>query len=417
MYPRPSSIRIFPVVLGLLLGLGLLSLARAGEEETDPDLSIEGTFRLGPFHIRPSLKIKNAGVDDNVFLDPRIRERDVTATLGPGIDAILLAGDRGGLHLFQEFDYVAFQTFNELNHWNSYTRARGILLLKKLSLSLQDEYTSIRERPNFEIDRRFRQERNTIEARVHTRDLGRLGAGIVVRQSRIDFAEEDVLAPSQVSSRLNRDERSVTLRGEVRILPKTTLLLEAVFEDVDVLDPGELRDTRSTTYLPGIRFDPTASIQGELKIGIKNLQSEEQPGNDFLGTVGEGSLRTRLGSRGRLRGTLSRNLVLSSLDNNVYFLLTTGSLGYEHFFTRHWSTDIEVGRSDGKYPNEVTRTGGQPFQGIRIDRVKNYKVGIRYRMSDQVTISLQALRQQRDSTDDFFDDERNFYNLGAIYKF
>lgn len=414
--PRRRLIRNRLFVLGLLLGSLLPSLAPAGEEETDPDLSIEGTFRLGPFHVRRSLRLKNVGIDDNVFLDPQVRQQDLTATLGPGFDAILLAGDRGGLHLFQEFDYVAYETFTELNHWNSTTRARGILLLKKFLVSLEDKYSSFRERPTFEIDRRLRRENNVIEAEIHTRNLGRLGAGMKVRHSRFDFSA-DGPGLTRIPRRLNRDERTVTLGGELQIFHKTTLTLEGVFENIDILNPGELRDTRSTTYLPGIRFDPTASLQGELKIGIKDLESEEQPGNDFRGTVGEGSLRTRLGSRGRLRGIFSRDIELSSLDKNLFFILTMGRVGYEHFFTRHWSTDVELQRWNGKYPNEVTRLGTNPFQGIREDRVTGYQFSLRYRLNDQTRISLQVLRQVRDSTDDFLDDERNFYNLGAIYKF
>ena len=112
----------------------------------DPDLSTEKMVRAGPFHVRPFLILKDIGYDDNVRFEAQTREGDATATAGGGLDALILAGDRGGLRLSQEVDYVAFQTQTELNHWNGSARARGILLLKGLQLSLEDQFRSERER-------------------------------------------------------------------------------------------------------------------------------------------------------------------------------------------------------------------------------------------------------------------------------
>ena len=116
----------------------------------DPDLSTEGTRRAGPFHLRPFLLLKDVGYDDNVRFDAQERSGDSTATTGAGLHALLLGGDRGGLYLFQELDYVAFGRSSDLNHWNSNARARGIFRVKDLSVSLEDHFTSERERPNTE---------------------------------------------------------------------------------------------------------------------------------------------------------------------------------------------------------------------------------------------------------------------------
>ena len=135
--PWPGRVFYALRAAALVLGLLAATAARAsGQEPADPDLSTEGSRRLGPFHVRPSIALENFGYDDNVRLEAAEQSGDTTAAFGPRLSLVLLTGDRGGFHFSEKLDYVAFARNTDLNHWNGETRSRGILLLKKIALSL-----------------------------------------------------------------------------------------------------------------------------------------------------------------------------------------------------------------------------------------------------------------------------------------
>jgi hypothetical protein len=382
----------------------------------DPDLSTERMVRAGPFHIRPFVLVKDIGYDDNVRFESQAREGDATATAGGGLDALVLAGDRGGVRLFQEFDYVAFQTQTSLNHWNGSARARGILLLKRLQLSLEDQFRSERERPSAEIDQRLRRENNALTAALKTLGLGRLGVEAWARDERIDYATDDATLETAVD-RLNRDEATLSVAGQLRLLPKTTFLLEGRVVRIQFDNQSVERDARKRAILPGVRFLPSASIQGELRAGPLVLEARDRPGGDYRGLVGEGNLSTRLGRAARLKGTFARDVQFSTLTDNLYYVGTSWSGAFEQYFSRRLSGEISYGSSLNHYPMEVTRSGVVPFQGIRDDRFRDYRATVRYRPNPRMTMEASAWRLDRDSTDDFYDRVRNLFTIGSTFSF
>ncbi len=382
----------------------------------DPDLSTEQMRRAGPFHVRPFALLKDVGYDDNIRFDARTRQGDGTATTGGGLEALLLAGDRGGLRLSQELDYVAFQRNTDLDHWNGHTRARGILLLRGLLLSLEDQFDSVRERPIAEIDERLRRKNDAVTAGLRTLGRGRLGLETYVRGEHIDYASDNPVIEDSVRL-LNRDEATLSVLGRVRVLPKTTFILEGVVSSITFEDRAQGRDTGKRAILTGFRLDPSASVQGDFKVGPMVFEARDRPGTDYHGLAGEGHLGTRLGRAARLKGTFDRNVAFSTLQSNFYFVSTSWSAAYEQFFSRRMSGELAYGRTLNHYPIEVAPSGPDPFQGVRDDRVTDYRATLRYRTNTQMTIEASAYHLNRDSTDDFYDRVRNFYTFGTTYSF
>jgi hypothetical protein len=405
------------VSAGALLTLGpAMSVARAADSPPDPDLATQGMRRLGPFHVRPLLILKDAGYDDNIRVEAQEREGDTTATAGAGIEAVLLTGNRGGIRLAQEFDYVAFARNTDLNHWNGSGRARGVLVLKGLAVSLEDRFTSVRERPTTEIDQRVRRENNALTAALRTLRKGRLGFRSYLRHERIDHGSDDA-GSDLVARRLDRDENALSVSGELRVLPKTTFVLEGLAERIEFENEAEARDTRARSVLAGFRFDPSASLQGEFRLGTIRIEARDRPQSDYRGPVGDGRLSTRLGRRARLKATYARDLGFSILAENLYYVQTDWTVAFEHFFSRRLSGEILYGRGLNHYPEEVTRDDAVPFKGIRDDRLNTHRGTVRFWGREGLGFLISAQRVVRDSTDDFFDRSRNFYTFGTTYAF
>jgi putative beta-barrel porin BBP2 len=404
--PKRRTIILF---LGLSIGsLGAGALG-AADVPLDPDLDTQNLRRAGPFQIRPFLLLKEVGYDDNIRLESQEPEGDTTATGGVGMDAFLRAGDRGGLRLFQEFDYVAFGQNSDLNHWNRSTRARGIFLLKRMILSAEDRLTSVQERPNNEIDERLRRQNNVITVAGRTVTKGRLGARTHVRHEHIEYDTGDAFS-SQVAERLNRDQNAFSLAGELRLLPKTTFTLEGVFERMDFEDDSEGRDSRARSALAGFRFDPSAALQGEFKVGVIRLTARERPESDFRGTIGEAALGTKLGRKARLKGTFARDLVFSTGAENLYYIGRNWTAAYEQFFSHRVSAELLYGRGLNHYPLPV----GTLF---RDDHITTGQLSVRHRINEHLSFHVTGQRLKRDSTDDTLDRERNFYGFGLNYSF
>jgi putative beta-barrel porin BBP2 len=382
----------------------------------DPDLFTEGMRRAGPFHLRPFVALKDVGYDDNITFEAQTPEGDATATLGGGFDAVLLTGERGGLRLFGEGDYVAFQQNTDLNHWNEAARARGIFMLKRASLSLEERYTSILDRPSTEIDQRVRHDNNALTAAVRTLGQGRLALKTFLRDEKIDYSSDDPSA-GDVDALLSRNETTLSVIGEARLLPKTTFTLEGAVSSVVFDDASQARDSRKRALLPGVRFDPAAAVQGDLRAGPLELIALDRENSDFHGIVGDGHLTMRLGRAGRGKTGFGRNVEFSTLGNNLYYVGSLWTAAYEQFFSRRLSGELLYGRGLNHYPQEVPSGENAALLIVRDDHLTTSAVTVRYRANLQMTIEMRASHINRDSTDDFYDRTRNFYTFGTTYSF
>ncbi len=398
------------VVLGLIAGNGFCQ-----EVEVDPELATKGSRKVGPFYLRGFLVIQDVGYDDNVFLAGE-GEGDTTATMGPRVEALVRFGDRGGLRIFQQFDYVAFGNNTELNHWNRDSRAKGIFLLKRVRWSLENSYLSREERPNPEIDDRVRRNDHALTGEVRTVKLGRAEIDLLLRHQKIAYDPDD-LASERIALRLNRDADTVALTGAFQLLPKTAFTLTGEWIEDDFVHDLEGRDTTSRSILAGARMDPSASLQGYFQVGVISLDARSRPESDYRGWVGEGKLTTLLGRRGRVKLTGLRGLEFSTLVENLYFVNTVLTLAYEYSLTRKGSAELLYGWGRNRYPNEVTRLGENPFHGFREDHLNRYQITYRYRANEQYVFELKGQRSIRDSTDDYLDRTRNFYTVGLTYRF
>jgi len=418
--PRPAgSGRRLPgaaLACALAAWTGATAGTQGSPPPADPDLSTEGMRRAGPFQLRPFAVLKDVGYDDNIRFEAHAREGDSTATAGAGLDAVLLAGDRGGLRLFQEADYVTFQKNTDLDHWNGSARARGVLLLKRAALSLEERYASDRERPSSEIDQRIRRDNNAVTAGFRTLGRGRLGLKSYLRDERIDYSTDDPTL-GDIGALLNRDETTLSVIGEVKVLPKTTFTLEGAVSSIAFDDRTQDRDTRKRALLPGFRFDPTAAVQGDLRAGPLVMTALDRDGSDYHGIVGDGHLTTRVGRAGRVKTGFDRNVEFSTLGDNVYYVGTQWSAAYEQFFSRRVSGEVYYSRGFNHYPKEVMSVSSPGVLLIHDDRLTTWQTTVRYRTNPQMTIGITASRVTRDSTDDFYDRTRSFYTFGTSYSF
>jgi Putative beta-barrel porin 2 len=404
-----------PGLLSILL-LGSLGEARAQLEPEDPDFATEGMRRAGRVFFQPYVTLRDVGYDDNVTFSARNPVADTTATLAPGVSALIRTGHRGGLLVGQEFGYVAFGSNPQWNYWDSHSRVKGVFKAKHVSLSLEDRYDYARRRPSLEVDARVREKRNVLVASIATRGTGRVGGTFLIGHERLRYPVENE-ALEYIGERLNRDGRSVAAIGTVQVLPKTTLLLEGNIERLAYAEPGQDRDSRMSQVLAGLRFDPSAFLQGTFQVGAATFKPLDRKEGEYRGVVGNGQLSLRVGSRGRIQGSLGRDLIPSTTLENLYFISTSWSAGYETFFSRSVSAMFSYGRRLHHYPQEMLLSQSPVSFGTRDDRIRTSRAEIRYHANPQMQFTAGINRVELRSTQDFTDMSRTLYVVGTTYAF
>ncbi len=154
--------------LRLFLSVGMaLGMARGAGAQTypaPPDPVENARVRMGPVALRPTLIIRDVGVDSNVFNESGTPQEDFGAIIGGKLD-VGLRLNRMVATYTSTYEYMYFQKFESERGSNRGSEARVDFLLGRLRPHVFGSVLDSHERPNNEID-----------ARAHRRQTG-YGAG------------------------------------------------------------------------------------------------------------------------------------------------------------------------------------------------------------------------------------------------
>jgi len=196
-------------------------------------------------------------------------------------------------------------------------------VIKRAVLSLEDHFTSERERWGTEIDQRIRRTNNAITAEAACAAKGGWARAPFFAARKIDYTSADPGA-TNVGALLNRDEN--TLGADWRAARSPEDQLHAGRGSQADRFRGPQPKTGFVLPLASARgpFDPSASVQGELKVGLIDFVARDQPLGDFRGTIGSARLSTRMDAP-RGEGLFDRDLVFSIVASNLSYVGTTWS--------------------------------------------------------------------------------------------
>ncbi len=393
-------------------------------------------MQAGPFHVAPFLTIKDFGYDDNVRLDAEERVGDYTITVGPGARAVVPFGHRAALALWDEIDFAAYAQEKDLNHVNNTFRGKMHLYMRDLTMFAHGSSESYKERPNTEIDFRIRRTTNEGRFGFSYSPASRLRTDFFVNRADItynaDTASEDPETGELIAEDLTRDETSLGFEARLKIRPRTKFLIDLRTGRIDFDLSFPDRDSASNTAMGGFEFDLAGPLRGVLKVGHKNLTPDEDhaPGADgvlgtpddveiesFSGLVADTSLALSVGGRGAIKGTYTRDTGFSILGDNLYYILETQGLSYQHFVSSR--IFFELGRQlvEVDYPLEFFNPDlegcgnaslyAPECQDLRRDDITIDTLALWYRTGPTLSLGLSLDRRDRDSTFDLEDTTRN----------
>jgi hypothetical protein len=365
-----------------------------------------GRFRSGGLTWTPTISLRDAGVDSNVYDEPTNPKHDRSAVLAPQVDGLfeLSAADvkfAGGA------EFVYFQRYTAERSVNTRANVRADLRLSRIRPYGTVTVLDSRERVNSEIDVRARRADRELGAGFGLAVTPRGALELGVRVGGSTFRQGVTFRGIELADRLNRESTGATARFRYEITALTDFVVEGTASrDRFTLSPGY--DTDHFSGRAGFEFEPDAILKGRATVGFHRLTPLGHLGFGFEGVTAGVEVGYVLLQRTRLDVRFDRDTSYS-FEAHPYFLRTL--YGGEIVHTLFGPVDL-IARGSWEtldYPTiaerllpantlEVTRYGA----GIAI------RPGVRIQMSVNYEFSERAGDQFPDRR---YDRQRLFTNV------
>jgi hypothetical protein len=231
----------------------------------------QGRFQTGAVTWTPTLSLREAGIDSNVYDEPTNPREDQSAVIAPEVDGIITMRSadvrfNGGV------DFVYFHTYAAERSINSRGNVRADLRLSRIRPYATVAFLDARERVNSEIDVRARRSDQAfgggIGIEISPRGVVELGASM----SDSSFRQGETFMGVDLAQRLNRQGTGANLRFKYEVTPLTRFVTEAgASRDRFTQAPGF--DTNNATISAGFEFEPDALLKGKARIGYHRIDA------------------------------------------------------------------------------------------------------------------------------------------------
>jgi len=380
----------------------------------------KGNIKLGPLEIHPSLRVTET-YTDNVYLsyDGKKDESDWITTISPGI-TLILPLRRHSIKAGYYADIYRFAEFDE----NDYARQVGFASLNLdfpggLTVEVSDRFT------DSEVARKWKEQDGVSSSADPYREKP-YQANDFLAKAKYSFADRWAIAAwynyykyeydHRYDETGNYDRDVVGTSLFYRFTAKTQALVEYMYSRVDYPDNEEYDNKNNTVYV-GLSFDPTAKLNGHLKVGWTEKEYDEDREDDKVDTFStQIDLTYNLSPYDAIKLKGMRTIE-EDIDTNEPFTRDDYSIGYSHILSLNEKIRLNAIAGYGKAKYE-----GKNFDtdGILKRRDEDWyygTLGVDYAMQSWLMWNLAYTRQERDSNFIRYDYEENRVFLSAMVYF
>jgi hypothetical protein len=379
-------------------GVAELAFASAAmaQAQTNMDTS---RFVLGPLGWTPTLTLRDAGVDSNVFNSPltETAKQDVTGSLTPSVDSVLTLGVMQ-LATQGRADFLYFERYANERAINGRVSGRMQFPTTRVHPVLTGSWERARERTGNEIDIRAPRTEMAYSAGLGAQITPRSSLTVTGGLSDLRYDEGTKFRGLDLATRLNRQTvtANATFRGALTPLTKFVVALDGARDEFTAAASHNSDNLRG---FAGLEFAADAIIRGRAGIGYhKMLPRGSDRSLNFSGWTSQAELSYTLLGRTRVTGRTSHDTSYSGLDNRPYYVSTVG--GFEVTHNLVGPIDLEVRMS-----REILDYAATTFQPQRIDFADAMGGGVVIRLSMQTRIGF------------YYDDNHRHSSAGAAWKY
>ena len=382
------------ILLGLLAALTPIQVsaqatapASGGSAEAISDVRRSYPIHAGPLYLRPSLSLKELGVDTNVFNDAGEQKSDFTFTLTPQADVAVPIARRALVKAIVGADVVYYAHFESERSLNTRAVLLGEFYIHRVTLFLEDAYINSRQRANYEIDQRARRLHNDVTGGLAVRLTPKFSVTVSKRRGQTRFDDDAVFLGQRLKDTLDQTSDTFAVTARHKLSPLTTLGVRYDRQE-DRFPFSPVRDTESFRVMPGVDFKPRALISGSAWVGYRNFA----PRNSVLpaqsGLVSQLTLSYTLLGATTFGVSYDRDFQFAFEAARPYFV----DNGVGVFVRRAIAGKFDVVANAARHRYTYQALAVQPadVQPIpqRIDTTDNFGVNLGYRAKRQTRIGL-----------------------------
>ena len=379
--------------VALIVGVAELAFASAAMAQAQTNTN-PSRFVLGSLGWTPTLTLRDAGVDSNVFNSPSTEspKEDVTGSLTPSVDSMLTLGVMQ-LATQGRADFVYFERYTNERAINGRIAGRMQFPTTRVHPVLTGSWERAKERTSNEID--IRAPRREMAYSVGLGAQITPGSSLTVTGGLSDlrYDEGTKFQGIDLATRLNRQTKTAnaTFRGTLTPFTKFVVALDG---GRDEFTAAASHDSDNLRGFAGLEFAADAIIRGRAGFGYhKMLPRGSDLSLNYSGWTSQADLSYTLLGRTRFTGRTSHDTSYSGLENRPYFVSTIGGLEVTHNLVG--PIDLELRGSREKLDYTATPTG-LPARREFADTLGG---GLIIRMSMQTRIGFYYDDQQRRSSD------------------
>jgi hypothetical protein len=353
-----------------------------------------GGFVSGPLTWAPTIQLRDAGVDSNVFNEPDNPRDDRTGSVVSQVDSQLkLPYLQLSTHGGAEYDY--FEQYKSQRATNGLVNSRVVIPLSRFQPTAFGAWTHAKERSSSELDVRAPRTDHAFGGGFSADVATRFAVTAELDRFVTRYERGETFRGVEIASQLNHQSTTLTTGARVTVTPLTTLFIEGgagrdQFELKPALDTDNVRGDL------GFDFSPDAVISGRANIGYHMMQprhASNEPGGAlrFSGITSSVSLNYTLLGRTRFSPRFARDTNYSASDVTPYYVSTVRGLDILQVLFGPLDVLVHGSQETLEYP--IT-----PLAPSRQDHVNNYGGGLSIRIANQGRIGVTYDAIERRST-------------------
>ena len=375
------------------VGVAQLVFASAAMAQAAQDAARTSRFVMGPLGWTPTLTLRDAGVDSNVFNSPAAEtsKQDVTGTLTPAVDSVLTLGVMQ-LATQGRADFIYFERYTNERAINGRIAGRMQFPTTRVHPILTGSWEHAKERNGNEIDIRAPRTEMAYSVGLGAQITPRSSLTVTGGLSDLRYDEGVQFRGIDLSATLNRQTKtaSATLRSTLSPLTRLVVILDGARDEFTT---AASHNTDNLRGLAGLEFAADAVIRGRASVGYhKMLPRGSDPSLNFAGWTSLFDLSYTLLGRTRFTGRTSHDTSYSGIDNRPFYVSTIGGLEVTHNLVG--PVDVELRGSREKLGYAATT-----FQPARTDYANTMGGGLIVRLSMQSRIGFYYDDNQRRSSE------------------
>ena len=368
----------------------------AGSTQAIDEIRESDAFHLGAVYVEPAIRLKELGVDTNVFNQWENEQSDFTFTVTPRADVALPVARAGLVKAAAGADLVYFAQFTSERSVDPRFLVRAERYAQRLTLFVEESYENTRQRPNFEIDVRARHMNNTLSAGVSVGVASRISLDLAARHGSTRFDGDEFSGSQYFKETLDRDTNSYGAITYFEHSALTSLGLLTEYQ-TDRFTESPIRDTNSFRIMPGVTMSPRALISGAAWIGYRTFKPRSPELRSQSGLVSRVTLSHTLLGETVFSVTYDRDYQWSWETAFPYFVDNGITASVRRAIGSRYDVIVRAARHQYDY-QAIAAESPDAEALARIDRIRNYGVDFGYRLKRETRIGFGVSWWDRESS-------------------